>query len=41
MLIVVHEGESIDPGLFVQVHKHALLQLILPVVDRDGVVVPV
>lgn len=29
------------PGLLLQVHEHALLQLILAVADRDAVVVPV
>ncbi len=35
------EGESMGPALLLQIHQHALLQLILPVRDRDAVVVPV
>ena len=41
MVVVVHEGEPVHPALLVEVHQHALLQLVLAVVDRDGVVVPV
>ena len=41
MVLVVDQGESINPGLLVKVHKHPLLQLVLAVVDGDGVVVTV
>lgn len=41
MILVVDKGKSVDPGLFVEVHEHPLLQLVLAVVDGDGVVVPV
>ncbi len=35
------EGEAVRPGLLLQVHEHALLQLVLSVADGDAVVVPV
>ena len=35
------EGEAVRPGLLLQVHEHALLQLVLAVADCDAVVVPV
>ena len=38
MLIVVSESESVHPTLLVQVHQHPLLQLVLSVVDGNGVV---
>ena len=41
MAVVVFERESVDPGLFVEVHQHFLFQLVFPVVDGDGVVVSV
>ena len=41
MFLVVGECESIKPGLLVEVHQHPLFQLVLAVVDGDGVVVPV
>ena len=40
MLIVITEGETIDPTFLVQVHQHSLFQLILAIVDSDGVIVP-
>ena len=41
MFLVVGECESIKPRLLVEVHQHPLFQLVLAVVDGDGVVVPV
>ena len=41
MILVVAECEPVRPGLLVQVHQHPLLQLVLPVVDGDAVVVSV
>ena len=41
MVFVVDQGESVDPRLLVEVHQHPLLQLVLAVVDGNGVVVPV
>ena len=41
MFLVVCQCETVKPRLFVQVHQHPLFQLVLAVVDGDGVVVPV
>ena len=41
MFLVVGECESIKPGLLVEVHQYPLFQLVLAVVDGDGIVVPV
>ena len=41
MVLVVDQGESVNPRLLVEVHQHPLLQLVLAIVDGDGVVVPV
>ena len=41
MFFVVCERESVHPRLLVKVHQHSLLQLVLAVVDGDGVVVTV
>ena len=41
MLLVVCQCETVKPRLLVEVHQHPLFQLVLTVVDRDGVVVPV
>ena len=39
--VVVFERQSIDPGLFVQVHQHALLQFVLAVIDGNGIIMAV
>ena len=41
MFLVVCQCETVKPRFFVQVHQHPLFQLVLAVVDGDGVVVPV
>ena len=41
VLIVIHEREVVIPGLFIQIHEHPLLKLIVPAIDNDGIVVPV
>ena len=41
MILVVCECETVKPGLLVEVHQHSLFQLILSVVDGDGVVVAI
>jgi hypothetical protein len=41
MFLVISESETVHPGLLVEVHQHPLFQLVLAVVDGDGVVVAV
>ena len=41
MVVVVLQGETVNPRLLVEVHQHLLFQLIFPIVDRDGIVVSV
>ena len=40
MVIIVTESETINPTFLIQVHQHSLFQLILAVVDGNGVIVP-
>lgn len=41
MFVKVGQRQSSGPVLLVEVQKHLLFQLVLPVVDSNGVVVPV
>ena len=38
VLLVVPQSEPVHPTLLVQIHQHSLLQLVLPVVDGDGII---
>ena len=41
VFFILCQGQAFGPRLLVQVPEHLLLQLILAIVDADGVIVPV
>ena len=38
MLLVISESKTIHPTFLVQVHQHSLFQLVLTVVDCNGII---